>query len=256
MWIITIGCVEVPHQGAVAKNMHRILVLNAKGGCGKTTVATNLAGYYASQGRSTVLLDYDPQGSSTRWLSLRDAERPSIHGIAAYQRRRDVTRAFQMRLPPEAEVAIMDAPAGVSGLILAEYVQRVDTILLPVLPSPIDIHAAAHFIQDLLLVGKARAVGTRIAIVANRVRENNLVFKDLEHFLSTLNLPLVATLRDSQTHIRAAEQGLGVHELENIQTGKDLERWTPLTNWLDEAAELLEPHRIATVIPIATGYPG
>lgn len=150
----------------------------------------------------------------------------------------------------------MDAPAGVAGLILAEYVQRVDTVLLPVLPSPIDIHAAAHFIQDLLLVGKARAAGTRIAIVANRVRENNLVFKDLEHFLSNLKLPLVATLRDSQTHIRAAEQGLGVHELKNSQTDKDLERWTPLISWLDEAAEQLEPHRIATVIPIATGYPG
>jgi len=237
--------------------MHRILVLNAKGGCGKTTVATNLAGYYASQGRSTVLLDYDPQGSSMRWLNLRDAEQPSIHGIAAYQRRRDVTRAYQMRLPPEAEVVIMDAPAGVSGLILAEYVQRVDTILLPVLPSPIDIHAAAHFIQDLLLVGKARAVGTRIAIIANRVRENNLIYKDLEHFLSTLNLPLVATLRDSQTHIRAAERGLGLHELEPSQVAnKDLERWSPLISWLDETAELLEPHRIGTVIPIATGYPG
>ena len=151
----------------------------------------------------------------------------------------------------------MDAPAGVSGLILAEYVQRVDTILLPVLPSPIDIHAAAHFIQDLLLVGKARAVGTRIAIIANRVRENNLIYKDLEHFLSTLNLPLVATLRDSQTHIRAAERGLGLHELEPAQVAdKDLERWSPLINWLDETAEMLEPHRIGTVIPIATGYPG
>ena len=236
--------------------MHRILVLNAKGGCGKTTIATNLAGYYACQGRSTVLLDYDPQGSSMRWLSLRDAERPSIHGIAAYQRRRDVTRAFQMRLPSEAEVVIMDAPGGVSGLILAEYVQRVDTILLPVLPSPFDIHATAHFIQDLLLVGKARAAGTRIAIIANRVREGNLVFKDLEQFLSNLNLPLIATLRDSQNHIRAAEQGLSVHELKNIQTNKDLERWDPLTNWLDEAAGMLGPQRMSTVIPIATGYPG
>jgi chromosome partitioning protein len=236
--------------------MHRILVLNAKGGCGKTTVATNLAGYYASQGRSTVLLDYDPQGSSMRWLNLRDSDRPAIHGIAAFQRRRDVTRAFQMRLPPEAEVVIMDAPAGVSGLVLAEYVQRVDSILLPVLPSPIDIHAAAHFVQDLLLVGKARTVGTKIAIVANRVRENNLIFKDLENFLASLKLPLVATLRDSQNHIRAAEQGLSVYELSNIQKGKDLERWTPLIAWLDEVAQLLGPHRMSTVIPIATGYPG
>ena len=220
--------------------MHRILVLNAKGGCGKTTIATNLAGYYASQGCNTVLLDYDPQGSSMRWLSLREDERPSIHGIAAFQRRRDITRAYQMRLPTTAEIVIMDAPAGVSGLTLAEYVQKVDTILLPVLPSPIDIHAAAHFVQDLLLVGKARAAGTRIAIVANRVRENNLVYKELERFLSSLNLPLVATLRDSQNHIRAAEQGLGVHELDIRKIDADIERWTPLINWLDEAATILE----------------
>ncbi|HEC20551.1 MAG TPA: ParA family protein, partial [Gammaproteobacteria bacterium] len=118
--------------------MHRILVLNAKGGCGKTTLAINLASYYAHQGRVTTLLDYDPQGSAMRWLSLRDSERPAIHGIAAFQRRRDVTRAFQMRLPVEAERVIMDVPAGVTGLGLVEYVQRVDTILLPVLASPID----------------------------------------------------------------------------------------------------------------------
>jgi len=236
--------------------MHRILVLNAKGGCGKTTIATNLAGYYASRGLSTTLLDYDPQGSSMRWLNLRDVERPSIHGIAAFQRRRDVTRAFQMRLPLETEVAIMDAPAGVSGLTLAEYVSRVDTILLPVLPSPIDIHAAAHFIQDLLLVGKARASGTRIAVVANRVRENTLVFKELGRFLDNLNLPLVATIRDSQNHIRAAEQGLAIHELDTSNATKDKVRWSLLINWLDEAAEQIEPRALGAVVPIATGYPG
>lgn len=236
--------------------MHRILVLNAKGGCGKTTIATNLAGYYASRGRSTTLLDYDPQGSSMRWLSLRDPELPSIHGIAAYQRRRDVTRAFQMRLPLETEIAIMDAPAGVSGLTLAEYVQRVDTILLPVLPSPIDIHAAAHFVQDLLLVGKARAAGTRIAVVANRVRENTLVFKELGRFLENLNLPLVATIRDSQNHIRAAEQGMAIHELDSRNTTKDKVRWSILINWLDEMEGELQPRGLGALVPIATGYPG
>jgi chromosome partitioning protein len=235
-------------------DMQRILVLNAKGGCGKTTLATNLASYYADQGRVTALLDYDPQGSSMRWLSLRDAERPAIHGIAAFQRRRDVTRAFQMRLPVEAERVIMDVPAGIAGLGLVEYVQRVDIILLPVLPSPIDIHAAAHFIQDLLLVGKIRTTGVRLAVVANRVRTNTLVFKDLERFLSTLKLPLVATLRDSQNYIRAAEQGLGIHELEKSRAKLDREGWASLVEWLDQQAAISSEGpssaQLAGVVPI------
>ena len=216
--------------------MHRILILNAKGGCGKTTLATNLAAYYAAERQVTALLDYDPQGSSMRWLSLRDGERPAIHGIAAFQKRHGVTQSWQMRLPPQTERLIIDAPAGVAGLQLADYVRRVDTILVPVLPSPIDIHAAAHFIQDLLLVGKARAAGVKIAVVANRVRANTRVFSDLQRFLSTLNLPFIATLRDSQNHIRAAEQGLGIHELESARAAPDRERWAPLIDWLDRTA--------------------
>lgn len=213
--------------------MQRILILNAKGGCGKTTIATNLATYYALQRRVTALVDYDPQASSMRWLGLRDGERPAIHGIAAYERRRDVTRAFQMRLPQAVERVIMDVPAGILGLQLAEYVSQADIILVPVLPSPIDIHAAAHFIQDLLLIGKVRATATRVAVVANRVRQNTLAFKDLERFLTSLKLPLVATLRDSQNHIRAAEQGLGIFELEGKQVVKDYQCWEQLTQWLD-----------------------
>lgn len=224
--------------------MQRILVLNAKGGCGKTTVATNLAGYFASRGQVTALLDYDPQGSSMKWLSLRCTDQPDIQGIAAYQRRLGVTRSFQMRLPDKVAYTVTDAPAGLTGMQLVEYVQSVDTIILPVLPSPIDIHAAAHFIQDLLLIGKIRSRGTRVGIVANRVRKNTLVFRDLERFLATLRLPLVATLRDSQNYIRAAEQGLSIHELENNRVQPDIDRWLPLIRWLTEpAADLSSQQR-------------
>lgn len=233
--------------------MHRILVLNAKGGCGKTTIATNLAAYYASQGLVTALLDYDPQGSSMKWLSMRDEERPAIHGVSAFQRRKDQTLAYQMRLPAGAERIIIDAPAGVAGLALAEYVRRVDTILVPVLPSAIDIHAAAHFIQDLLLVGKVRAVGTRLAVVANRVRPNTLAFGDLERFLSALSLPFVASIRDSQSHVRAAERGLCIHELEPSRSKKDRECWEPLLAWLDEAAVHARPGTPGQVLPMVAG---
>ena len=218
--------------------MHRILVLNAKGGCGKTTIATNLAGYFSAMGQVTALLDYDPQGSSMKWLSLRSSDRTDIQGIAAYQRRMGVTRSFHMRLPDKATNVVIDAPAGLSGLQLVEYIQTADTIILPVLPSPIDIHAVAHFIQDLLLIGKIRSRGIQAGIVANRVRENTLVFKDLERFLTTLGLPLVTTLRDSQNYIRAAEQGLSIHELEGNRVLPDIIRWTPLINWIDQQSTL------------------
>ena len=214
--------------------MQRILVLNAKGGCGKTTIATNLAGYFAAQGLVTALMDYDPQGSSMTWLSLRDAARPDIVGIAAYQRRQGVTRSFQLQLPGKADRIVIDAPAGISGLQLVDYVQLADTIILPVLPSPIDIHAAAHFIQDLLLIGKIRSRGIRLGIVANRVRENTLVFKNLERFLDVLGIPLTARIRDSHNHMRAAELGLAIHELKGSRIDPDRERWDNLTRWLNE----------------------
>ena len=103
-------------------------------------------------------------------------------------------------------------------------------------------------------MGKIRTSGVRLAVVANRVRENTLIFKDLERFLSTLNLPLVATLRDSQNYIRAAEQGLGIYELEGGRTGSDRERWTPLVEWLDQVADALPDrqgsNQLAGVVPI------
>ncbi len=220
-----------------AKCMQRILVLNAKGGCGKSTIATTLAGYFASRGLVTVLMDHDPQGSSMKWLSLRSHDLPRIHGIAAFEKRLDVTRAFQLRLPLSAQRVVMDVQAGIGGLRLAEYVSQADVILVPVLPSPIDIHAAAHFIQDLLLVGRLRRRGTKLGVIANRVRENTIIFKNLERFLSTLNLPLLATLRDSQNYIRAAELGVSLHEMEGRRVDHDRARWNELLAWLERLAE-------------------
>lgn len=212
--------------------MHRILVFNSKGGSGKSTVATNLAGFYAHNGFTTALLDYDPQGSSMKWLTKRPEDKPKIHGIPAFKNRSDLTRTWQLRMPTQADFVIIDAPAGVSGFRLADYVQRVDTIVIPVLPSPIDIAATADFIKDLLLVGKARQFGTNISVVANRVKEKTRVYKELRRFLMSLQLPFVATLRDSQDYIRAAEMGLSIHELVKPRANISCEQWNPLLGWL------------------------
>jgi len=227
--------------------MQRILVLNSKGGCGKTTVATNLASLYAGYGIPTALMDYDPQGSSMRWLSQRPKDKPAIHGVRAYQRTNAaMTTSWLMRLPPETERVIIDAPAGVTGQQLVNYVQRVDTILIPVLPSPIDIHAATHFIKDLLLIGKIRSAGVRVGVMANRAKKNTLVYQSLERFLKTLHLPLLATLRDTQNYVHAVERGIGVHELWDKRAEGDRMQWVHMYEWLeDRRAKLTAAQRHA-----------
>lgn len=214
--------------------MQRILVVNSKGGCGKTTLTTNLASYYAAHGYTTVLMDHDPQGSGMRWLSQRPVERPRIYGIAPHQMRSDMTRSFQMKLPPDTERVIIDVPAGLSDLKLAEHTRQVDAILVPVLPSPIDIHATAHFIQVLLLAAKVRSKNIRLAVVANRVREHTEVFHKLERFLATLKLPFVAKFRDTQNYIRAAQDGIGIFEMTGMTAQRDRAQWSSLIAWLDQ----------------------
>lgn len=223
---------------------YRVLVANGKGGCGKTTIATNIAGYYASQKRGTALLDYDPQGSSMQWLSLRDREQFPIHGIAAFrQPTQMMTRTFHLRVPASVERVVLDAPAGVGGTDLIELLRQADAVVIPVLPSSIDIHAASRFIQELLLSGKVRARGIRVAVVANRVQEDNPVYQTLQRFLNSLTIPFVARFQDTQNYILAAQQGVSVHELDREQKQQERDEWESLINWLEEGARLLEQQR-------------
>ena len=212
--------------------MQRILVLNPKGGSGKTTIATNLAGYFASRGDHPLLSDRDPQGSSTRWLKKRAPPQPAIHGLAAFERNARVTRAWQMRVPPDAAHVIIDTPAAVAPQELPEITRDADAILVPVLPSEIDIHACSKCIADLLLIAKIDRNEERIGVVANRVRRNTLIYRSLMRFLSTLQIPVVATLRDSQNYLRSAEYGLGIHEMKAAAAAQDLADWEPLLAWL------------------------
>jgi chromosome partitioning protein len=213
--------------------MQRIVVLNAKGGSGKTTIAVNLAGYFASRQQRPVLIDYDPQGSSGRWVSRRDPARPKIHLISAYVRDKRVTRTFQMRPPAGSTHIILDTPAAVTGQQMLELTRQADKILVPVLPSDIDIHAASRVIRDLLLVAKIRRADNRLAVIANRVKVNTLIYKSLLRFLESLGIPIVATLRDSQNYIRAAETGLGIHEMKDHEVQEDTQAWDTLTRWLE-----------------------
>lgn len=219
--------------------MRRILVLNSKGGCGKTTIATTLASHYACEGLNTVLIDYDPQGSSMRWLSQRSKNRPAIVGIDAHKNlAMNVTSTWALRVPPQTERIVIDAPAGVMGHNILDFLRQIDTILIPVLPSHIDIHATARFIEDLLIIGKVRQRGIHVGVVANRVKKNTNVYSALERFLDTLKLPFIANLRDTQHYVRAAGQGIGIHEMWDYRAKIDQEDWSPVFDWLEnETAE-------------------
>jgi chromosome partitioning protein len=218
--------------------MQRIVILNPKGGSGKSTVATNLAARFAVVGKLPVLMDLDPQGSSMRWLKKRPDELAPIHGIAAFERSGAVTRSFQLRIPQQTEVVIVDTPAALDAQRIPEITRGADAILVPVMPSEIDIHAAAKCIADLLLIGKVRRSQGRLGIIANRVRSNTLISQTLMRFLRSLDIPLVATFRDSQNYVRSAQLGTGIHEMPAWQVKRDLEDWQQLSTWLDSRQPL------------------
>jgi len=219
----------------------RIVVLNTKGGSGKTTIATNLAAYYAAAGRRVALLDLDPQGSSMRWLRQRPPEAPPIHGIAGYETRLSVTRSFALRSPPGTEHVVVDTPAALSVAQMPETVRDASAIIVPVLPSDIDIHAASRCIADLLLVAKVHRSERRLVIVANRARRYTKAFQSLMRFLQSLRIPVAAVLRDSQAYIRSAETGLGLHEMKGALLQEDLDSWKPLVEWLERRSGSLLP---------------
>lgn len=207
--------------------MRTIMVMNAKGGCGKSTLATSIAAYFATHWEGVVALaDYDPQTSSLDWLAKRPPERDPIVGV-------DATEEGLTHLPRNTDYLIIDPPARAHGAELTQLVRHAETIVVPVLPSPIDINAAAKFIQELLEVGKVERREVKLAVVANRVRENLLVFEELEKFLDGLKVPFIATFRDAQNYIRAYSRGLGIHELPPYLAEQDWKQWKPLVEWLE-----------------------
>lgn len=215
--------------------MLTVLVINSKGGSGKTTLTTNLASYYASKKIRTAIMDYDPQGSSIQWLRLRPDEAEKIQGAnAAPVKGAAPLRSLHAWVPVETEVMIIDAPAGAKGVLLQEMVRRSNFIIIPVAPSPIDIHATADFIKELFLSGGARTSKARIAVVANRVRSPaSPIYAALERFLNSLKLPFLTSIRDSENYLHAAEKGLGVFEMDEVTTAAERHELMPILKWLN-----------------------
>jgi chromosome partitioning protein len=217
-----------------SSNLRKVVVLNPKGGSGKTTLAFSLAGYLTSTGRKVALVDMDSQGSSLRWLSHRPAELPEIHGVAAPCSSPSDCANLVIQLPLDIEIAVIDAPAGVSGARLADYTVGSHAIILPVMPSDMDIHAAARLIKELLLVARLSRVNRRLGVIANRVKVRTVAYRQLMTFLERLSIALIGVIRDSQNYVAAARNGLSIHEMPRSKVGKDLRQWETVTRWLEE----------------------
>jgi len=236
---------------------HTTLVINPKGGSGKTTVATNLAAYFAANNTPATLMDYDPQGSSLNWLRQRPVHMPRIHGANAAPAKPGRIRSMDMRVPEETRQLVIDAPAGAAGLLLQEMLGRTNAILIPVAPSSIDIHATANFIRDLLLAGRIRANNIRLGVVANRVKKAAPVYQPLERFLNSLNLPLLTRLSDSDVYVTAAETGIGVFEMDFAASATERQQFMPVAEWIEIPKLAIDP-KVPSHLPFhpAVSVPG
>jgi chromosome partitioning protein len=215
-------------------NLHKIVVLNTKGGCGKTTLATNLASFYALRGPPPTLLDYDPHGFAMRWLHKRATDRPIVHGIAAYEQPVQGPDRIDLQVDPDTATVIADLPASIPLDELHRHTHDADSILIPVLPSEIDIFSASRFIAELLLDVRLDRRDRKLAIVANRVRQNTRSWQMLTRFLTSLKIPMIAVLRDSQNYVQAAAQGIGIFEMPAYKVKNDIGPMNAIVNWLDE----------------------
>lgn len=217
--------------------MRTILILNPKGGCGKSTIATTIAGYFAMRGNNVSLADCDPQCSSSDWLDIRPENLARINNVPV--------KKNKLLVPNNTDILVLDTPAGIHGQKIASILRVAQTMIIPVLPSPIDIRAAERFISDLIKIRK-KSVNRKIKIatVANRVNEMTIAADKIEDYLYNIKLPngrkipYMALLRATQNYVHAAEQGKTIFELAPSRTYYDREQWKPLLRWLNSKRSL------------------
>jgi chromosome partitioning protein len=217
--------------------VHTILVLNPKGGCGKSTIATNLAGYFAIRGKNVSLADCDPQCSSSDWLGVRPEHLATINHVPV--------KKGKLLVPGDTEILILDTSASIHDQKMARIINAAQTMIIPVLPSPIDMRAAERFLKNLINLRKKTVnKKIKIATVANRVRDRTIAAAKLEGYLEKLELPngkkipFMTLLRASQNYIYAAEKGMTIFEMAPSRTFPDREQWQPLLKWLNSKRSL------------------
>ncbi|WP_077002117.1 ParA family protein [Variovorax sp. KK3] len=202
-----------------------VLVANPKGGVGKSTLATNVAGYYASRGHAVMLGDIDRQQSSRLWLGLRS---PAAREIRTWEASED---GAVVRPPRGTTHAVIDTPAGLHGSRFKDVVALADKVLVPLQPSIFDIYATRDFLDKLLAhrhVGK-----TQVGVVGMRVDGRTLAAERLREFVAGLGVPVLGELRDTQNYVQLAARGLTLFDIAPGRVQRDLEQWEPIRQWLD-----------------------
>ncbi len=212
--------------------MRSILVVNPKGGSGKTTIATNLAGFFAAHKKRVVLADMDRQQSAANWLARRPETAPPIMAWTAATDKKEI-KAFA------ADWTIIDSPAAVHGEKLTTLVRRVGLVIVPVVPSAFDMEATEDFLAELLTQKPVTNGESQVAVVGNRVDSRTLVADELEVFLKSLNLPVLTYLRDTQNYVHCARDGHSLFDVAPSRVEQDLEQWKPLGRWLIRQANKL-----------------
>lgn len=202
-----------------------IVIASPKGGVGKSTLATNVAGYWASAGQSVLLGDVDPQQSSQQWLERRPEQAPQIELWP-------VRPHYIVRPSDEARPAVLDTPAGLDSGRLRSAVRVADAVLVPLQPGVFDMAATSDFISVLQEMQDYRSF--RIGLVGMRVDARTQAAEQLQAFLQDLATPTVALLRQTQNYVQMAARGLSIFDGAPSRVRKDLEQWQPLGRWLDD----------------------
>jgi chromosome partitioning protein len=226
--------------------MNTTLVINGKGGVGKTTITTNLASYFASRSIPTAIADCDPQGSSLNWLEQRPADAFKLHGVDLSRR----VGSGRRQVPRDTRHLIIDAPAGPSRLLLQDLLARTRSILIPIAPSSIDVHATAAFIKELLLVGQVRFRNLRVAVIANRVRSGKPIYAPLERFLAALQISILSKVSDSDVYVDAAERGIGVFEMPESEADAERAELLPICQWV-QGVEVAAGSQASNVVSLS-----
>jgi chromosome partitioning protein len=205
--------------------MRTVMVANPKGGAGKTTLAINLAGYFANQKYAVSLCDLDRQQSALRWLAFRAPELPAITGYFSGNQ-------MSVSLPQEADWAVLDAPAGFQGYKLNDYLRAADKVLIPIVPSIFDMAATEDFLNTLRQDMGGRP--TKIGIVAMRIDPRTRAANMLEEFLRHFDIPIVAYLRNTQNYVNVAVAGQTIFDPPRARNKRDIEQWQGLIAWLNK----------------------